>query len=223
MNITFKAEPLKPTLSAKEYQNAYNKRNKLYTEISKLKERNKDIDDKIKKYSLGDTKEDKLYNDIKSEFDLNSKIAGFTEVKGEGLKIIMKDGGEVFEGEVIDDNIKMLRTIHDDDMIHVVNELKLAGSEAISINNQRILYDTGIICGGQFLIINGVKIPAPFYINVIGDPEMMETHILRDDSYIKKLMNREIQVEIKKSKEVPIPASITEINPNYLSIYEKNK
>lgn len=101
-------------------------------------------------------------------------------------------------------------------MIKVINELKAAGAEAISINNQRIIYNTEIYCGGQFLRMNGVKIPAPFYVNVIGDPEKMENQIMRDGSYIKTLMNRGIKVQITKSDDITMPAYISDMNSKYM-------
>ena len=150
------------------------------------------------------------------ELNNNLMLSGLEEAKGPGLKIVLEDGGEAFSGEVVDDFMRLLRTIHDDDMIKVINELKAAGAEAISINNQRIIYNTEIYCGGQFLRMNGVKIPAPFYVNAIGDPEKMENQIMRDGSYIKTLMNRGIKVQITKSDDITMPAYISDMNSKYM-------
>lgn len=155
------------------------------------------------------------------ELETNLMLSGLADVKGPGLKIVLEDGGEAFSGEVVDDFMRLLRTIHDDDMIKVINELKAAGAEAISINNQRIIYNTEIYCGGQFLRMNGVKIPAPFYVSVIGDPEKIENQIMRDGSYIKTLMNRGIKVQITKSDDITMPAYISDMNPKYVKSSEK--
>ncbi|MPQ43988.1 DUF881 domain-containing protein [Clostridium tarantellae] len=221
MNIGLKKEPEKMQLTVAQYQDAYNKRNKLYNEISKLKQSNRKISEKIKEYSKEDEQWIKIFNNIKLELSDNQMLSGFSEAKGSGLKIILKDGTESFEGEVIDDFLKILRTIHDDDMIKVVNELKLAGAEAISLNNQRIVYNTEIYCGGQFLRTNGVKLPAPFYVNVIGDPDMLENNILREGSYIKTLKNRGINIEIIRSDNIIVPAYLGDLSPKYMSIYQK--
>lgn len=216
MNISFDGIETTKVLNAREYQEAYNKRNNLYNEISKLKENNRDLQKKINNYSKNDEDDSKISKDMINELNENLMLTGMEAVKGPGLKIVLEDGGEAFSGEVVDDFMRLLRTIHDDDMIKVINELKAAGAEAISINNQRIIYNTEIYCGGQFLRMNGVKIPAPFYVNVIGDKDKIENQIMRDGSYIKTLMNRGIKVEISKSDDVMIPAYISEINSQYM-------
>lgn len=221
MNINFDGSETPKVLNAKEYQEAYNKRNNLYNEISKLKENNRELQKKINNYTRSGETIDKVSKDMTDELKKNIMLSGMTDVQGPGLKIVLEDGGESFDGEVIDDLMRLFRTIHDDDMIKVINELKLAGAEAISINNQRIIYNTEIYCGGQFLRMNGVKIPAPFYVNVIGDPEKIENQIMRDGSHIKTLINRGIKVDITKSNDIVIPAYISDINPKYMTPNEK--
>lgn len=216
MNISFDGIETTKVLNAKEYQEAYNKRNNLYNEISKLKENNRELQKKINNYSKNDDDNNKISRDMIEELNNNLMLSGLEEAKGPGLKIVLEDGGEAFSGEVVDDFMRLLRTIHDDDMIKVINELKAAGAEAISINNQRIIYNTEIYCGGQFLRMNGVKIPAPFYVNVIGDPEKMENQIMRDGSYIKTLMNRGIKVQITKSDDITMPEYISDMNSKYM-------
>lgn len=221
MNISFDGNETPKILNAKEYQEAYNKRNNLYNEISKLKENNRELQKKINNYTRSDETTEKVSKDMTDELKKNLMLIGMTQVQGPGLKIILEDGGESFNGEVVDNLMRLLRTIHDDDMIKVINELKVAGAEAISINNQRIVYNTEIYCGGQFLRMNGVKIPAPFYINVIGDPDKIENQIMRDGSYIKTLMNRGIKVEITKSDDIIMPAYISDMKPKYMTSNEK--
>lgn len=220
MNINFDGTETTKVLNAKEYQDAYNKRNSLYNEISKLKENNRELQKKINNYSKNDEFSNKISNDMIEELNNNLMLSGLEAVKGPGLKIVLEDGGEAFDGEVIDDLVRLFRTIHDDDMIKVINELKAAGAEAISINNQRIIYTTEIYCGGQFLRMNGVKIPAPFYVNVIGNPEKMENKIM-EDGYLKTLMNRGIKVQITKSDDITMPAYISDMNPKYMESNEK--
>lgn len=221
MNISLDGNETPKILNAKEYQEAYNKRNNLYNEISKLKENNRELQKKINNYTRSDETTDRVSKDMTDELKKNLMITGMTEVQGPGLKIVLEDGGESFDGEVVDNLMRLLRTIHDDDMIKVINELKVAGAEAISINNQRIIYNTEIYCGGQFLRMNGVKIPAPFYVNVIGDPDKIENQIMRDGSYIKTLMNRGIKVEITKSDDIIMPAYISDMKPKYMTPNEK--
>ena len=169
ITITSDRSSKQGTLSAEQYQKAYNTRNELYKEISNLKENNNKIDEKIQEYNDNSGAQSKILDGLKQELRVNMRLSGILEARGQGIKIVMSDGGESFEGEILNNFLIMYRIIHDDDMINVVNELKEAGAEAISINNQRIVYNSEIYCAGQFFRLNGVKVPGPFYINVIGN------------------------------------------------------
>jgi len=59
--------------------------------------------------------------------------------------------------------------VHDEDLREIINDLKNSGAEAISINDQRIVSTTAIICSGSVVTINGVKLNSPFEIKAIGN------------------------------------------------------
>lgn len=82
--------------------------------------------------------------------------------------------------------------------------MKNAGAEAISINDQRIIPSTGIICGGNIIDINKEKVGAPFVIKAIGLPEQLKG-VLRPGGYLETMKNDSIGVEYKKSNNIKIP------------------
>ncbi|SHF05687.1 DUF881 domain-containing protein [Clostridium fallax] len=219
LNLNVKNQNKYVPLSSKEYQEALNKRNKLYKDISELKHDNTDLKQKINKYKYDDEKSDKLINDIKLEVNNNDILAGLTAVKGEGIKMVIKDASNEFPEYVKD--FAFTRVLHDYDMMNVVNELKNVGAEAISINNQRVVENTSIFCSGPFLEINKVNTPAPFYIYAIGDPEIMEQNLMNSDSYIKKLLNRGLQIKITKEKDLTISAYIGKLPTDNLTNFIK--
>lgn len=221
LNISFKDTPASVQLDTKQYQDAINKRNKLYSEISKLKQDNDDISNKINEYNYSYRKNEKILNDILDEVDKNKMMAGISAVKGKGLKIVLADGAEAFQGEIIDADIQRLRIIHDRDMYNVFNELRLAGAQAISINGQRVVFNTAVDCLGQFLRINGVRVPGPFYIEVIGEPETMQATLNRSDGYFKELVNRGISVTVSPEDEVNLPKYSGKIEFRNLTAYIK--
>ena len=58
------------------------------------------------------------------------------------------------------------KQIKADDLLELINTLKSAGAEAISINDQRIVYDSYIadINEANRITVNGTRINAPPYI-----------------------------------------------------------
>lgn len=81
-------------------------------------------------------------------------MIGLTDVTGPGVILTIADSD--IDSSLVLDASDFL--IHDLDLLKVVNELKNAGAEAISINNQRIILTTPIICGGNTININGERI-----------------------------------------------------------------
>ena len=94
--------------------------------------------------------------------------------------------------------------VHDLDVLSVINELKNAGAEAISINDQRLTPNSGIICGGNIIDVNGEKVGAPFVIKAIGLPEQLAA-LNRPGGYLVRLKEYSIGVEFKKSNNITIP------------------
>ena len=94
--------------------------------------------------------------------------------------------------------------VHDADVLSVINELKNAGAEAISINDQRIVPTSSIVCGGNIIEINGEKVGAPFIIKAIGLPEQLSA-LTRPGGYLEILKNASIEVSLKKSNNITIP------------------
>ena len=123
---------------------------------------------------------------------------GLTEVTGKGVIIKVDDA---IVQSTFDPNSTI---VHDTDLICIVNELKNAVAEAISINDQRIVGTTAIVCDGSVIKINGEKVGAPFTIRAIGMPELLK-NTYRNGGYLKALESDRIQVDFKTSDNIKIP------------------
>jgi uncharacterized protein YlxW (UPF0749 family) len=64
-------------------------------------------------------------------------------VEGPGIELTLQDSKKRPSGDS-PELLPELYTIHDYDLLRVVNELRQAGAEAISINGQRIVASTAI-------------------------------------------------------------------------------
>lgn len=129
-------------------------------------------------------------NDSSSASERNLKISnaiiGTTDVKGKGIIITVADNKGVTSDTIgILDNISNY-LIHDSDLLRLVNELKNAGAEAISINDERITNLTSITCDGNVILVNGNKISSPFIIKAIGSQEALLGAIQRPGGLLEK-------------------------------------
>lgn len=147
-------------------------------------------------------------NDSSSELERNLKIAnsiiGTTDVKGKGIIITVADNKSVTSESIgILDSISNY-LIHDTDLLTLVNELKNAGAEAISINSERITNSTSITCDGNVILINGNKVSSPFEIKVIGSQEALLGAIQRPGGFLEELENYGLVSSVKKQSNVTI-------------------
>lgn len=61
-----------------------------------------------------------------------------------------------------------------DDVLTVVQELWLAGAEAVSVNGERITAATAIVDIGGSILVNAAYVAAPYQVSAIGPAEMYE-------------------------------------------------
>jgi len=130
------------------------------------------------------TQNNEELTDLENSIKEGNKILGASEVTGQGIMITVNDNQKISLNSWLADPNLLL--VHDTDLLHIVNELKNAGAEAISINEQRIVTTTAIECDGNVIKINGEKIAAPFEIKAIGVPEALIS-ICRFGGYVDYL------------------------------------
>lgn len=129
-----------------------------------------------------------------------NKIIGMTDVTGAGVIVTLSDGKRD-PSTVLNPSALI---VHEADVLSVINELKNAGAEAISINNQRMIPTSSISCGGNIIEINGEKVGAPFEIKAIGLPEQL-AGLTRQGGYLEILKTAGVGAELKKSNNITIP------------------
>ncbi len=151
------------------------------------------------------TKDDSSAKEMEEELSAANLLLGLTEVTGSGVVITLNDNQSVTADSIgVYDSISRY-LIHDEDLRTIVNELKNAEAEAISINGQRIVSTTAITCDGNVILINGEKIGAPFEIKAIGFQERFTGALLRPGGYIEILKNDGVITNVEKQDKVVIP------------------
>ena len=96
-------------------------------------------------------------------------LAGTTEVEGAGIEIVLDDSNIPKKAN----ENPNLYIIHDEDLLRVLNELRAAGAEAISLNDQRIVAMSEVRCAGPTVSVNNVRSAPPYVIKAIGAPKTL--------------------------------------------------
>ena len=163
------------------------------------------------------SKKDTTSSESERALKLANVVIGTTDVQGKGIVLTVADNKNVTSESISALDSISNYLMHDSDLLTLINELKNAGAEAISINNQRIILTTPIICGGNTININGERIGSPFEIKAIGSPEAL-ANLSRPGGYLSKLEKRGIKVStIKKSNSITIPKYTGVLNFKYIS------
>ena len=194
--------------------------NNLRAEVLKYKEKYDNLLEEIEKVDneLQQEIEKATENNSELEEDKNkinegNKIIGLTEVTGQGVIITVADS-DIDSNTVLNTSDLL---VHDKDILKIVNELKNAGAEAISINEQRVVLTTPIICGGNIININGERIGSPFEIKAIGSPEAL-ANLSRPGGYLSNLEEyRGIKISLKKMDNITIPKYSGVLNFKYVT------
>lgn len=193
---------------------AKEKYDNLYNDLEKME---KQLEIERTNSTQNNTELEQLENKIKA----GNKILGLSEVTGEGIIITVNDSQKILANNPLGDLNDYI--VHDIDLIHIVNGLKNAEAEAISINGQRIVNTSSIECDGNVIMVNGVKIAAPFEIKAIGFPASLRAvYIL--GGYVYHLENdRLLDVKVETTDSLKQKITI----PKYTGVikfeYAKSK
>jgi len=138
-------------------------------------------------------------------------IAGETNVIGDGIVLTLTNNSETEE-------------ITSDTLILLINELNLAGAEAISINDQRITNMSDIVDiyttdGAHFILVNKKRVVAPYVVKVIGDQKYLESALTtKTVGFIDQFSEN---ATLEKQNDIIIKKYSGEIEIEYATIKEE--
>lgn len=164
---------------------------------------------KLDEYKNDEKSNDESTKLVKDELDQTNTLLGLTDVHGEGIVITLKSG-------------KDIAAISSDDLMLIVNALKFAGAEAISINDQRIMNTTDIVNiavsdGTSFIKVNGQRILEPCVMKVIGNQSHMESAVMGNGGKVEELQTLGHTITIEKDKDIKINKYSGEIGTKYIN------
>lgn len=165
-----------------------------------------EIEAKIEEYQKTKQSNEETGKIVEEELEQINMTLGKTDVEGEGIEITLRET----ENEEIS-------KISANDLLVIVNSLKLAGAEAISINDERIINMSDIVTiNDTFIKVNGQRILAPYVIKAIGNQTYLESALLGNGGYLDELEKIGHNVSIQKINKIKINPYKDEIKIKYM-------
>lgn len=160
-----------------------------------------ELEERLDKIEKEKADEDFFLKGVVSDLEKYKMAAGIVDAVGPGVVVTVED--PIPTDEYSDDySVIMLRY---DLLLSLVNKMKDAGAEAISINGQRIISTTEISLAGDNVNINTVPTAPPYIIKAIGNPDTIESTITIRFGIIEQMKNFGLRIDIKKKAEVQVP------------------
>lgn len=142
----------------------------LRNEITNWKTKYEEIEEELENTNIKISEYEEKINSNRTASELLTNevsrlkgISGLRDVTGSGVVVTLSDSEYV--------------SITAEDLIKLINELKLAGAEAISINDERVVYNSYIVnIGDKFIRMNGKQgLVSPYVVKAIGNPTYLES------------------------------------------------
>lgn len=182
----------------------------LRTEISNFKqkvveteEQLKATNQKIKEYEETINTDKKASELLAKELEQQNNILGKNDVTGSGIILTLTD--------------TRAQKITSEDLRQLLNQLRADGAEAISINGQRIVYDSYVVdLGGTFISVNGERLVSPYEVKVIGNPTYLESGLSKKQyGYIDTKLEEGKDVILERKEDILINAYTGDLNMEY--------
>ena len=183
-----------------ELQEAVEEWKEKYEEAyKKLEDTNKKINEYEEKVE-NNTETQEL---VDKELSEAKKNFGLTDVSGEGIIITLTNTDE--------------RSYIAYDLLDLINELRAAGAEAISINDERITNISDIVdISTSHIRINSNNVSSPYIIKAIGDKTYLKSALTIKNGYFDLKQKEEYIIDIQEQTNIKINAYSKEVTLKYI-------
>ncbi len=153
-----------------------------------------ETENKIAEYSTTVQENKQSSNLLDEEYQTSQELLGLTDVEGEGITVTLEDTDSA--------------TYTSENLRNLVNELKYAGAEAISINDNRIINLTDIVTLNDSFIVmyNGsVRISSPYVIKAIGDKSTLSSTLkTKNSGFVALMESTGLKITVEESNKLTI-------------------
>jgi uncharacterized protein YlxW (UPF0749 family) len=157
-----------------------------------LRKRNEELQNRVLEYESSQGDRSQLEKSLEAELERARWIAGLTDVEGAGVVVKIEYIGK--------------DSIRENAILRLINELKAAEAQAISIEGERIVAMSEIKKAGDFIVVNGKQMVSPFTVKAIADPKKLENSLTMIGGIVEELqMLFEVKVTIERKDNITIP------------------
>ncbi|MGI4789081.1 MAG: DUF881 domain-containing protein [Janthinobacterium lividum] len=187
----------------------------LQKQVNDLQRTIKAQQDTLTKYEAGASSHTAEAQALSADLKSAKFLAGLTAVQGPGVEVTLNDSKTPFPGG-LPAGMAPPNIIHDTDINQVVNELKAAGAEAVSVNDQRLVAVTPIRCAGPTIFVNNTAQTPPYLIKAIGEPKTLETALNISGGIASQIKQFDkAMFNVVPAKHISISAYSGVIQPKY--------
>ncbi|MGO0122027.1 DUF881 domain-containing protein [Desulfothermobacter acidiphilus] len=194
----------------------YDRAHELTLELRSLSKERADLEAQAQdlRYKLAKAKQG--YSEAQSALEAEVKdaaaLAGAVPLEGPGVRVVVNNPPGTLGGTVF--------AVRDEDLLKIVNDLRAAGAEAISINGQRLISTSEIRTAGSFINVNLQPIAPPYEILAIGDPEALQAALDIKGGIVETLRDWGVRIQVEKLSQLTVPALNRPLRYDYARVAE---
>ena len=182
-------------------------REQISTWKSKWEEANEKLEDtnnKINEYNQKLDSNEEASELLDEELRKSQLILGKTDVVGDGVVVTLTDTAE--------------NSIEAEDLVELINELRFAGAEAISINGVRIISMTDFADINSYIIVKpSQRLISPYVVKAIGNQTYLVSNLcLKNSGFVDKYNDSGKSVKLDKQRNIKIPKYSENIDIKYM-------
>ncbi len=183
--------------------------------IAQIEQKENDLN-RLKEEVQSLTEEVASFPQVTPSTELEVKLAeqeeklGFSELKGPGIIITLADSKQ----KPKPDDDPNYYIVHDWQIRNLVRFLLGVGADGVAVNDQRIVFNSEIVCAGPIIIVNGQRLSPPYRIFVVGDPKLLQEELesFPDLELLKALRDTYgLVFQLETSPSVSLPGRPVEV------------
>ena len=178
-------------------------------ELIEQQERNKELAEEldtlhetIRNYEKEFATTEEHYELLVEEAEQLRILLGELPAVGKGIAVTLRDNK--YDGVGNPNHY----VVHESHIFTVINELKISGAEAITINGQRLKTNSYISCNGPVITIDGNQYPAPFVIEAVGNQESLMASLEIAGGAVDQLLSDNVVITLEKKEQILMPSII---------------